>query len=727
MTFRYTFTKYVTRALSFVIHASGKGNGINLPGKVALKLYPHILSEASKKNIRGKSIVVVGTNGKTSNSNLIANIIEESGKTVTCNRSGANLKSGIVASLLLGKTSDYGVIECDELWLKEVMKDFSPDYCLLLNLFRDQLDRCGEIDRIQDSIIEALKFSPKTRLIYNADDPTCAYIASLIKNIGNRGDSSQIISFGLDEDLKLSKNSILDTTLCPRCNCQMKYNYFQYDKLGDYYCPECGFKRPNLDYSIHCINVAKTGIKATFEDNKANKSYTFSSHLNGTYNIYNMLACFVAATQLGIDKISIQQAFDNFNQDNGRLTRYNFQNRHVLLNLAKNPTGFNQNLRIIQQKYNKDKKSAIAFFINDKIADGRDVSWIWDVDFQELSDLKNTYFFVGGTRAHDMQVRLKYAGINSIILNSVDEILRYNFSDVFVVANYTALPIVKADLDQFRQDKKVIPLDKDFQEIKIQLFKCDPQVQKEPIKIAHIMPDLLNLYGDGGNIQILTKRLEGMGIRSEICHINCKDDTSFNDYDFIFLGGGPDREQHMAAQFLMKWKDNLREYVENDGAVLAICGGYQLLGKKWLDGDVIAEGLGILDIETQRAGTSADRLVGNIVLRSDLISDPIIGFENHASRTFLGKKVQPFGRVINKGAFGNNDFDKQDGAIYKNVIGTYLHGPLLSKNPELADHILKIVIENHNKRCLDNLKFKNQNNKEENEANQDMLSKMMKI
>ena len=216
-----------------------------------------------------------------------------------------------------------------------------------------------------------------------------------------------------------------------------------------------------------------------------------------------------------------------------------------------------------------------------------------------------------------------------------------------------------------------------------------------PIVIAHMFPDLLNLYGDGGNVRILSERLAWRGIPVQVKRVEYGESVDLGDVDLVFLGGGPDREQKLASAELMRMKDELAAYVEEDGPVLAICGGYQILGKTWLLGDEEVPGLDIVGIETRRPGTSADRLIDNIVLSSPLATHPVVGYENHAGRTYLAEGVKPFGAVVSSVGHGNNDADKADGALYRKVLGTYLHGPLLSKNPEIADWLLAAACERH--------------------------------
>ncbi|WP_255467251.1 type 1 glutamine amidotransferase [Raoultibacter phocaeensis] len=215
----------------------------------------------------------------------------------------------------------------------------------------------------------------------------------------------------------------------------------------------------------------------------------------------------------------------------------------------------------------------------------------------------------------------------------------------------------------------------------------------EALRIAHLFPDLLNLYGDGGNVKCLAKRAAWRAIPVEVVAVNHGDTIDLSGIDIVFLGGGPDREQRLASEELLRMKSDLAAYVEADGVLLAICGGFQILGTEWLLGNEGVEGLGIVDMATKRAEGSADRLIGDIVLSSPLAKRPVVGYENHAGRTYLGKGLQAFGTVVSATGHGNNDVDKADGVLYRNVVGTYLHGPLLGKNPEVADHLLARALE----------------------------------
>ena len=452
------------------------------------------------------------------------------------------------------------------------------------------------------------------------------------------------------------------------------------------------------------------------------------------YAAYNLVAAYALCREVGIPTADFQRAQDAFNPRNGRLQRYRLGGRDVLLNLAKNPTGFNQNLKIVEADQGP---KMVAFFINDQVADGHDISWIWDIDFEELAGQPGTVVFAGGSRAHDLAVRLKYAGIEAAVIENIEDAFSRlgalvaagtlpADAAVYAIANYTALPPVHAALNAMEAAEPAVapaPTPAPIAEAagaSAAPTSCHPERSAEgaepkdpatsepsatpaslaseespepPVVIAHMLPDLLNLYGDGGNVRILEQRLRWRGIPVEVRRIQHGEAVDFSQVDLVFMGGGPDREQKLASEQLLAMRDELAVYVEGDGPLLAICGGYQILGRQWLWGDELVPGLGLIDMETRRPGTSADRLIDNMVLESPLAAHPVVGYENHAGRTYLGEGVEGFGRVVSSCGHGNNDDDRMEGARYKNVVGTYSHGPLLSKNPEVADWLLARALE----------------------------------
>ena len=666
----------------------------NFPGKIALYADPRVIADLAPRLQKG-SVCVVGTNGKTTVTNLLADALETAGQRVVCNRTGANLDSGVATALLHAREADWGVFECDELWLAKILPHLQANYVVLLNLFRDQLDRVGEIDRIQESIAGALATSPKTTLVFNADDPLCAAIA---ERVGN-----PTVAFGVDEDLHLPQNTVADAQMCQRCSAMLEYAYRQYGQLGSYCCPACGFARPSLDCAARDVHLGADGL--SFAAHGPRGDAEIEAPFSGAYMVYNLLATWAAADLVSVPAEALQRAIDAFDPRNGRLQEFAVAGRRTLLNLAKNPTGFNQNIKIILQD---ERPKAVAFFVNDKEGDGRDVSWLWDIDFEELAGQSGLRVFAGGIRKNDVQVRLKYAGLDAALVDDAAGMFAQldglpADARAYVIANYTALPPVHAELGRLADGGQAAgaPLSpKPSEGLSGSGGVQAAEDDAAPLVIAHLFPDLLNLYGDGGNVKVLERRARERGIPVEVRRVNHGEHVDLAGVDLVFLGGGPDREQRLASEDLMRMRDDLHAYVEDDGVLLAICGGFQILGHEWLLGEEVVKGLGLVDMTTERApGGSGNRLIGNIALRSPLADQAVVGYENHAGRTHLGTGVEAFGDVASSTGHGNNDSDKRDGVRYKNVVGTYLHGPLLPKNPQVADALLIRALERRARRA----------------------------
>lgn len=203
------------------------------------------------------------------------------------------------------------------------------------------------------------------------------------------------------------------------------------------------------------------------------------------------------------------------------------------------------------------------------------------------------------------------------------------------------------------------------------------------LKIGHLYPDLLNLYGDRGNIQCMVKRCQWRGIGASVKEFQLGDKIDFSQLDIVLLGGGSDREQRIVCEKLKTIRKDFQSYVEDMGVVLAVCGGYQLLGHYYDTDQGRIEGLSLADLYTEQG---SPRLISNIIIENDDFEMPFVGFENHGGRTYTGD-LKPLGRVLF--GCGNNGKDGQEGILYKNIVGTYLHGPLLPKNPHLCDYLLK--------------------------------------
>ncbi len=235
------------------------------------------------------------------------------------------------------------------------------------------------------------------------------------------------------------------------------------------------------------------------------------------------------------------------------------------------------------------------------------------------------------------------------------------------------------------------------------------------LTIGHLYPELLNLYGDRGNIQCMMKRSLWRGIEAETIAFGLEDSIDFSKLDIVLLGGGSDREQRIVCSRLRDIRENFHHYVEDGGSVLAVCGGYQLLGHYYKTEEDTLEGLSLVDLYTEQG---SPRLIDNIVLENPDFSLPIVGFENHGGRTYIGDN-KPFGKVVY--GHGNNGEDGQEGVLYKNVVGTYLHGPLLPKNPHICDYLISNALERkYGKGALEPL-----DDTQESQANQELYKRFV--
>ena len=666
-----------------------KRQGGVLPGRIAMKIDPQLLSSLS--GLVDQSVVITGTNGKTTTSNLIADAVAASGAAVVCNRAGNNMEPGVVGALLEARrdlkhagTRRVGVFECDELYTVRVLPKLKPTYFVLLNLFRDQLDRYGEIDHTQEVIAHALELSPATTLIYNADDPLCASIAGRVPN--------KSVAFGIDGATGTESDRISDSRFCAKCNAPLEYDYVQYGQLGAYRCPSCGWKRPELACRVEGTALECGGYAFDLVGGPLAAPAHISTRYNGLYMVYNVAAALFAAAHLGVAAEHFQPVLDAYVPAGGRMGTWAIAGRAVEANLAKNPVGFDRQIQSIKTAGGR----LCAFFLNDNDADGHDVSWIYDVDFERIAGTPGLVAFAGGTRARDMQVRLKYAGIDAALIENVEQAIGAVTDEdaaekLYAVANYTAFPPLVKELDGLKgadaagvRAHAVVPADG------CAIPEAPANVELDrPLRIVYLYPDALNLYADGGNVIALERRCAWRGIPARVDEVHMGETLDLTDADIVMMGGGADRDQLAVAHELLAQKEKVGAYVEDGGAFLAICGAYQLLGRSYYMGDERVEGLGVIAAETVRGSS---RLIGNVAVKTDLAPEAFVGFENHGGRTILDAEATPLGTSVVDGT-GNNGDDGFEGLIYKGVIGTYLHGPALPKNPALADWLITHALE----------------------------------
>lgn len=359
---------------------TNRGNGSTWPGHIALTLNPHFLKDIVSSS-QVKVVFIVGTNGKTTTGRMITTILEKNGKQVFQNTSGANLLNGIAStfilkSSLLGKMAEeYAVFEVDENTLPLAIEQITPYTVIALNLFRDQLDRYGELDTIAKKWKHALATLPSSCcVILNADDPQIAFLGEDL--------CAQVSYFGVEDNKKLQKTlqHAADSTYCPRCSHKLTFDGVYFSHLGKWRCPSCKFRR----------------IAPKIKD--------VISPLPGIYNEYNTAAAVTFATVAGISQKDAEKSLEGLTPAFGRQEKITYLGKQVQLFLAKNPTSFNQSIRTVAELGGKH----ILFVLNDRIPDGRDVSWIWDMDIEPFIDMFTT-IAVSGDRAYDMALRMQYA------------------------------------------------------------------------------------------------------------------------------------------------------------------------------------------------------------------------------------------------------------------------------------------------------------------------------
>ena len=436
------------KAALTVCHLTGRP-GSSLPGRVALKVDPHIIKDLSSQVRRG-IIVTCGTNGKTTTNNLLCDMLEAQGFRVVSNRLGANMMEGVAAALATAAApltarplgyldADFACLEVDEASAARVLQYLKPDCMIITGLFRDQLDRYGEIDLTMKAIDKAIRLAPDMTLVINGDDPLTAFLA---KESGHR-----FVSFGVSEqttpevDFPSSSGEIREGRFCENCGSPLHYDFYHFSQLGVYRCPSCGFKRPSIDYDAARVTLAPQLSFDVLESDSA--PVRISAPMTGFYNIYNILAVYGVLRELDLPTKSINEVLRSYKPQFGRGEVFHSGEKRaqkILLNLAKNPAGFNQNIAAMLQDHSpKD----LIIVINDNAQDGRDISWLWDVDFDRLADETIRSITVSGLRALDMQLRLKYAEIASTSAPTVEEAIERRLADgcgnLYVLVNYTAL------------------------------------------------------------------------------------------------------------------------------------------------------------------------------------------------------------------------------------------------------------------------------------------------
>lgn len=430
----------VCRFVHFVLQKMGRG-ATTLPGRVALKVKRNILSDLSK-NV--KVIIVTGTNGKTTSCRIIEEGLKTAGKTYFINKSGANLITGITSSFIMNSTVtgknkyEYAIVECDENAFREVSRYIRADVVLVTNVFRDQLDRYGEVTHTLNAIKESVKNLPNATICLDAD---CSLTYSMSREIPNK-----IITFGVNTPFEKNAKApeISDAKYCIFCKNEYDYTYHTYGHLGGFVCKSCGYSRPNPDFAVTSVEELKQNHSVVVASFNGNKNLV-KVNIGGAYNVYNAIGCAAGLSALGIDDATIIKALESFNGAFGRMEQFTSGENKINVILVKNPAGFSQTMSFLKSI---DDDFTMILSLNDNAADGRDISWIWDVDFNgifERSNVKDIY--VTGKRCYDMAIRVKYEGVGDREIkvienedyNKLVDIATSQGRDVYIVPTYTSM------------------------------------------------------------------------------------------------------------------------------------------------------------------------------------------------------------------------------------------------------------------------------------------------
>ncbi|MCS4487304.1 Mur ligase family protein [Staphylococcus americanisciuri] len=418
--------------------AAGK-KGTDLPGQVARKVDANILRNLAAKV--DEVVFVSGTNGKTTTSNLIGHTLKENNIPIVHNNEGANMAAGITSAFIVQSTpkTKVAVIEIDEGSIPRVLSEMTPTKMVFTNFFRDQMDRFGEIDIMVNNILSAIS-GKGIQLILNTDDP----FVSRLKIA-----SDEVVYYGMDANAHaFEQSSMNESRYCPNCGKHLVYSHIHYNQLGHYSC-DCGFKRHNPHYAVSSFS-ATPFVKMTMN------GATFDMKIAGDFNAYNALAAYAALKEIGLDDESIRKGFATYTSDNGRMQYFERDNKKALINLAKNPAGMNASIATGEQL---EGRKVYLFSLNDFAADGRDTSWIYDADFEKLKHQDIARIVVTGSRAEELQLRLKLAEVDVpiIVERDIYKATAMTMNDPYMtvaIPNYTSLAPMLDQLERsFKEER----------------------------------------------------------------------------------------------------------------------------------------------------------------------------------------------------------------------------------------------------------------------------------
>jgi CobQ-like glutamine amidotransferase family enzyme/UDP-N-acetylmuramyl tripeptide synthase len=639
------------------------GGGSVIGGRVGLLLDPDLLVSLSEGR---RAALVSATNGKTTTTRLLCAALGGPDAVAT-SAAGANLPSGLAVALAAARPGAPAVLEVDEGYLPAVLGSVRPEVVVLLNLSRDQLDRVSEVRMVAGRWRAAFEHDRYATVVANADDPLVVWGAQT---------SPRAVWVAAGQVWHR------DAVGCPACEGSI---VFADD--GDWWC-SCGFRRPSPEVHL------RGGVLETADG----RHLAVRLQLPGRFNRANAAMAATAARVLGVDEADALTAMRGVDDVEGRFALVSYRDRQVRLLLAKNPAGWAELLDMLD-----GGTDPVVVGINARIADGHDPSWLWDVPFERLS---GRFVVATGERGRDLAVRLRHAGVDhrtepdQLRALAAAEAARLEY-----IGNYTAFQDLRRRLARHHgraarptpteatppsTGSAARPVASTGQPAR------PPASGPSALRVVVVHPDLLGTYGDGGNGQVLAGRARWRGIPVELLYAESGSPLPAG-ADVYCLGGGEDGPQVLSAELLRR--SPLERAVDAGAVVLAVCAGYQIVGMSFPDTEGrLHPGVGLLDVVTVK-GTGR-RAVGELAAElappadgdgaAALTSDAILtGFENHSAVTALRNGTPPLGRVIT--GVGNGSGDGTEGARRGRVVGTYLHGPVLARNPALADLLLELA------------------------------------
>jgi len=664
-------------------------------GRLALVIEPDLIRVLT----RGRSVALVsGTNGKTTTTRLLASALGGPPHVATSS-AGANMPSGLATALTSSGPGVPAVLEVDEGYLAKMADESDPAAIALLNLSRDQLDRVSEVRMLAGRWREGLAGRERTVVVANADDPMVAWGA---------GKAPKVVWVAAGQ-LWHS-----DAVGCPACEGRIVFSPGRADLeglagtgakgapgarpsegagaggrgRGDWWCT-CGFRRPLPDAWLEGEDLVTA----------EGRRLPLRLSLPGRCNRANAAIAALCACLLGVDLERALDAMAHVGDVEGRFSRVRFGAGDVRLLLAKNPAGWTELLDLLRGSSNP-----VVVGINARVADGRDPSWLWDVPFEQLAGRR---VVATGERCMDLAVRLRHAGVDHLVEQGQLEALRKApAGSVDYVGNYTAFQQLRRALSSAPSEpaasgpvENAPAVSRPAPRVPAGVTKRSTGDGVSALRVVLVHPDLLGTYGDGGNARVLADRAIWRGLDVEL--VTTLSDVELPaDADLYCLGGGEDGPQVQSARLLRKGA--LHRAVDAGAGVLAVCAGYQVVGESFPDANgAIQPGAELLDVFTVKG--PASRAVGELLAepfdpyRGDVLEaglslgvvGKLTGFENHGGVTRLGSGVRPLARVL--AGIGNGAGDRTEGAVAGRVVGTYMHGPVLARNPSLADSLLGMV------------------------------------